>query len=206
MRKTNAQFGQDLMVLDYHNNKKNGTYLEIGVHDGEYDNNTYILDKDYNWKGVCVDPFMKNMENRTCQQFNVALGSKSGLTKFIGDGSSVLSGLDGYVNNKEHNNMHFYKVNNFPKNEVLVRKPLDVLKETNLPKVIDYMSLDVEGSEMDILEIFPFDKYCIKYSTIETNNDKNKEKKMESFMKSKGYKFLTHKNVDHVFINDCKYF
>jgi len=102
--------------------------------------------------------------------------------------------------------MHFNKVNNFPKNEVLVRKPLDVLKETNLPNVIDYMSLDVEGSEMDILEIFPFDKYCVKYATIETNNDKNKEKKMESLMKSKGYEFLTHKNVDHIFINDCKNF
>tara|TARA_B100001093_G_scaffold371867_1_gene356827 strand:+ start:340 stop:510 length:171 start_codon:yes stop_codon:yes gene_type:complete len=42
--------------------KKNGTYLEIGVYDGEKNSNTYILDKDYNWKGVCVDPFMKNME------------------------------------------------------------------------------------------------------------------------------------------------
>ena len=42
MTKTKAQFCQDLMVLDYHNNKKNGTYLEIGVHDGEKYNNTYI--------------------------------------------------------------------------------------------------------------------------------------------------------------------
>jgi len=53
-------------------------------------NNTYVLDKDYNWKGVCIYPFMKNMKNRTCQQFNVALGSKPGLTKFIGDESSGL--------------------------------------------------------------------------------------------------------------------
>lgn len=147
---------------------------------------------------------MKNMNNRTCQQFNIALGSKPGLSKFIE--STILSGLDGYANNKEHNNMHFQKLNNKKEVEVLVRKPLDVLKETNLPNIIDYMSLDVEGSEMDILKIFPFDKYCIKYATIETNNDKNKEKKMESLMESKGYTFLKHKAVDHVFINDCKNF
>ena len=79
--------------------------------------------------------------------------------------------------------MWYDKINNLPKNEVLVRKPSDVLKETNLPKVIDYMSLDVEGSEMDILKVFPFNKYCIKYATIETNNDKKKEKEMESFMR-----------------------
>lgn len=44
------------------------------------------------------------------------------------------------------------------------------------------MSLDVEGVEMDILKSFPFDKYCVKYATIETNNNKEKEKEMEEFM------------------------
>lgn len=85
--------------------------------------------------------------------------------------------------------------------KVPVRTPEDVFTEANLPSTIDYMSLDVEGSEMDILKSFPFDKYCVKYATIETNN--NKQKEMEEFITQRGYKFEGHKEVDHIFSNIC---
>ena len=61
------------------------------------------------------------------------------------------------------------------------------------------MSLDVEGAEMDILKSFPFDKYCIKYATIETNNEKEKEKELEEFMRKRGYKFEGPYKTDHIF-------
>lgn len=41
---------------------------------------------------------------------------------------------------------------------VQTRTPLEVLRLGGAPSIIDYMSLDVEGSEMDILRAFPFDE------------------------------------------------
>jgi FkbM family methyltransferase len=203
-----AQFGQDLWALEYHNHKRDGTYLEIGVHDGEKENNTVMMDQEYGWRGVCIDPMMKNMEKRSCQQFNVALGSEPGEADFrYGDGSfdkgdQGLSGLDKFATSDD-NKQWKDAVSNFKIKKVQVRTPEDVFKEANLPSTIDYMSLDVEGAEMDILRSFPFDKYCVKYATIETNNDKEKEKEMEEFMTQRGYKFEGHKEIDHIFSNTC---
>jgi FkbM family methyltransferase len=201
-----AQFGQDLLALDHHSHKRNGTYLEIGVHDGENINNTVLMDQEYGWKGICVDPFMKNMEHRSCKKFYTALGSEPGEADFrYGDNEnnhSPLSGLDKFVTTDD-NKMWKEKVKDYKIKKVQVRTPEDVFKEANLPSIIDYMSLDVEGSEIDILKSFPFDKYCVKYATIETNNDKAKEKEMEEFMIKRGYKFEGHQEVDHIFTNSC---
>jgi FkbM family methyltransferase len=200
-----AQFGQDLLALEHHNHKRNGTYLEIGVHDGENANNTVMMDQEYGWSGVCIDPFMDNMENRSCQKFYVALGSEPGEAEFrYGENGehSVFAGLDKFATTDD-NKMHKDTVGHFEMKKVPVCTPEDVFAEANLPSTIDYMSLDVEGAEMDILRSFPFDKYCVKYATIETNNDKEKEKEMEEFMTQRGYKFEGHKEVDHIFSNSC---
>lgn len=197
-----SQFGQDDWVLQHFNNKEKGSYLEIGVHDGQKGSNTAKLDNKYNWRGVCIDPFMKNMGNRTCEQKFVALGSKNddNVSFMLGEG---LSGVEEFATSKKDNGMWAEKASTFKKTTVKMRKPKDVLETTNLPKVIDYMSLDVEGAEMDVLQSFPFDQYCVRFATIETNNDKNKERELERFMASKGYKFEKHGGVDHVFSHPC---
>lgn len=46
---------QDMFVLSLLNGKKNGTYLEIGSGHPTYGNNTYLLEKDFGWKGVSLD-------------------------------------------------------------------------------------------------------------------------------------------------------
>jgi FkbM family methyltransferase len=52
---SNSQASQDLFVLNMTNNKKNGYFLEIGSHDAICINNTYLLEKDYGYKGLLVD-------------------------------------------------------------------------------------------------------------------------------------------------------
>ena len=203
--KSKAQFGQDIKALEYLDYKKDGTYLEIGVYDGENDNNTVLLDQEYNWSGLCIDPEMSNMDNRTCQKFHCALGSEPGIANFrYSNDEGGLNALDKFGTSTE-NEMWKDTVKNFEIKQVNVRTPEDVLEESEIPHVIDYMSLDVEGAEMDILRSFPFDKYCIKFSTIETNNDKNKEAEMEDLMTQKGYTFYDHPSdgVDHIFVKDC---
>jgi len=197
-----SQFNQDYLALKHNNFKRNGTYLEIGVHDGEEFNNTFLMDKDYGWTGVCIDPAMHNMARRTAQQFNCALGSEPGETEFCDGGP--LSGTKEFVQSMEHNSMWADRAADFVcDKKVQVRTPLDILTESKLPNVIDYMSLDIEGGELDVMSAFPFDKYCVKYSTIETNDDPITEKKLEVLLGANGYAFEGHIGVDHVFTNTC---
>ena len=51
----NGQVGQDKFVLSVLNYKKNGYFIEIGSNDPIKINNTYLLEKDYKWKGIMVE-------------------------------------------------------------------------------------------------------------------------------------------------------
>jgi len=52
-----SQLGQDKFVIEkIFNNKKNGTFVEVGAHDGVHLSNTVSLEKFFSWSGVCVEP------------------------------------------------------------------------------------------------------------------------------------------------------
>ena len=51
----NGQAEQDKFVLSMLNNKKNGFFLELGSHHPITFNNTFILEKEYNWNGIMIE-------------------------------------------------------------------------------------------------------------------------------------------------------
>jgi hypothetical protein len=55
MSGSNSQACQDLFVLSALNNKKNGYFLEIGSNEPISINNTYLLESQYDWKGIMVE-------------------------------------------------------------------------------------------------------------------------------------------------------
>jgi len=65
-----SQLGQDLWVLNKLNHKQNGFFIEIGAHNGIDLSNTYLMETEYSWKGICVE-CNKNIiqelkKNRNC--------------------------------------------------------------------------------------------------------------------------------------------
>jgi hypothetical protein len=50
-----SQIGQDKLILKYLNNKKNGFFLDIGCGYPKHINNTFILEKEYDWNGISID-------------------------------------------------------------------------------------------------------------------------------------------------------
>jgi hypothetical protein len=52
---SNSRENQDLFILSVLDNKKNGTYIEIGCGEPINGNNTFLLEKEFNWKGVSID-------------------------------------------------------------------------------------------------------------------------------------------------------
>ena len=57
-----SQLGQDLEVIKFYNNKENGFFIEIGASDGIILSNTYLLETQYKWKGICYEPIPNNFK------------------------------------------------------------------------------------------------------------------------------------------------
>ncbi len=49
-----SQLGQNKAVLDFYKFKKDGFFVEVGATDGVEISNTYFLETEYNWKGICI--------------------------------------------------------------------------------------------------------------------------------------------------------
>lgn len=149
-----SQLGQDHWVLK-HVNKTDGIFIDIGAHDGIELSNTYLLEQ-MGWTGICVEPnrksYQKLKNNRNCILDDRAVYSKSGITlKFSENIDPTMSGLTPYG-----------------LQEVLTISLNDLCEQNNISQ-IDYISLDVEGAELEILQAFNFNKYKVKCWTIEHN-------------------------------------
>lgn len=165
-----SQIGQDSWVInEVFYQKKGGFFLEIGSADGIYINNTYLLEKRYDWKGICIEvnpqTFQKLQVNRKCTCLNVCIDDNEGEVDFILSG--LFSGIiDENTDNKQYEG-DIIKVKTFPL--------VDILKKHNAPKIIDYFSIDVEGAETRILRNFPFDEYRFLSLTIERPKEEIQE-------------------------------
>lgn len=150
-----SQAGQDEWVCNFFKFKKGGYYLDIGAYDGKVISNTYLLETELGWDGICCEAhpgiYAKLITNRKCKCLNVAVSDFNGESRFddTRDWSSSLANWG---------------------NITVPVKTIDViLKENNAPKIIDYLSLDVEGAEPNVLFKFPFREYEIIIATIEHN-------------------------------------
>ena len=82
-----AKQGQDKWVLSVLKNKRKGFFVEIGAHNGIDDSNAYVLEKDFGWQGICVEPhtysFESVKENRSCICENLCISGTNGKVKFV---------------------------------------------------------------------------------------------------------------------------
>ena len=172
---SSSQIGQDLWVIDTLNFKKNGYFLDLGALDGRTHSNSLMLERKYGWNGICIeanpDVFPMLSSNRNCMCVNSLLDNINDAVKEFHCADEL-----SYVEN-ENRNMTLeelkllLKQNNMPYKSVMMKtrtisKILDIY---NAPYVIDYMSIDIEGKELDILKTFPFDDYHVNTITVEHN-------------------------------------
>lgn len=172
--KTYSQVEQDLFVLDFLNYKTEGFFLDIGAHNGISLSNTYLLEKEYNWNGLCVELnkelFKILNKKRTCFKSDLVITNYNGKCDF--NENDFL----GHINN-----------NNGNYNCTTIEK---LLKDNSCLKIIDYFSLDVEGHEYEILNTFLYDEYEFKVLTVEHNKYVHGEElknKIYNLLNSKGY-------------------
>jgi FkbM family methyltransferase len=196
-----SQLGQDLEVVRFYNNKQNGFFVEVGASDGLEISNTYLLESQYNWKGVCFEPIpsrfkrlLKNRVNSTC--YNEAAYSQSGLTLTfdISHVSDLLSGISGHID------AHKPKVDSSKTSiQVQTISLLDALDRANAPSFIEYISLDTEGSEFEILSTFDFEKYTFGLIDVEHNFIEPRRTDIRNLLLSKGYVYKGENQWDDMY-------
>jgi FkbM family methyltransferase len=183
-----SQLGQDLWILEQTQYKKHGFFLDIGASDGIKISNTYLLEKEYSWDGVCCEPsssFQKLKGNRKCHLENscVYFTSNENIEFHETLNNIELSGIKSLFKDDEHTENR--------KNSIVSIIPTislyDLCKKYNVPKTIDYLSIDTEGSELAILEAHNFEEYSFKYITIEHNKNHEYQKDIFNFLTSKKY-------------------
>ena len=160
----NSQIGQDKWVHSILGDKKDGYFIELGACDGLYLSNTLFFERNLNWNGICIEPndnYIKDLSiNRKCNISNELVYSCEGeKVKFaLSDAASGI--MDENIGPFTRKDRHVLKTTTTLGN---------ILDKFNAPNIIDYLSLDVEGQEYNILSTFPFDKYNFRCITVEHN-------------------------------------
>ena len=170
--KSNSQHLQDLWVLYETKQKCEGYFIDFGATDGVTINNTLLLEKQYGWKGILAEPnpvyHDDLVKNRTSNiSFDCVYTTTGTEIDFLCVDASDISTIDGYGKDDEHSRNR----ENNRKIKVKTTTLIDLLDRYGAPENIDYLSIDTEGSEYDILKTF-FEtntKYNIKCITVEHN-------------------------------------
>lgn len=175
VNKKYSQLGQDIFVLLTLNFKKNGYFVDFGATDGIQINNTYLLETQYEWNGIVCEPsinyYSALSSNRKCHIENKCVYKKSGeLVEFMDCDARELSTIVGYDNDK----WSWNRVKNITYKVETISLD-DLLDKYNAPETIDYISIDTEGSELNILEAFSFNRN-ISIITVEHNHTDKREK------------------------------
>jgi FkbM family methyltransferase len=183
-----SQLGQDLLALIGSEAKKNGFFVEFGAADGVALSNSYLLEKEFGWSGILCEPSRSWHEdlqrNRSCTiEFRCVYsrtGEQIGFSEnYIGE----LSGITEFTGNDHHGLIN--RTTNSYKVETI--SLLDLLTYHNAPKHIDFLSVDTEGSEFEILNAFDFSKFTFGAICVEHNYLENRPE-VKALLETNGYR------------------
>lgn len=206
-----SQFGQDLFVLkNLPQDGQQKTFVDVGGNHPVRGNNTYLLELS-GWRGIAIEPQEKlrtlwqNLRKTPC--LNYVIGPENKTVEFV-EAEGDRDGLSGVVGFNKCDNTNCQKI------KVEQRKLSDLLSEKQISQV-DYLSIDVEGYEMQVLESIDFSKVNIKLIGLENDlgfkwlpllghrlGQELGNNKIRNFLKEKGYTYIARIVCDDFFIKN----
>ena len=187
-KSSKSQLGQDLLALIGSGAKSKGFFVEFGSADGVALSNSYLLENEFGWSGILCEPSRSWHEdlkrNRRCIVDTRCVYSRSGeqisfSENYIGE----LSGITEFTGDNHHGILDRTTTSY----QVETISLLDLLKHHNAPKHIEFLSVDTEGSEFEILNAFDFSHYSFGAICVEHNYLENRSK-VKDLLVSKGYR------------------
>jgi FkbM family methyltransferase len=156
--RTNSQFGEDVFVGKFFAERKTGTWLDIGAFHPRIASNTERLRR-RGWTGINVDADPAKI--KLFEWFRRGDRNLCAAVAGPGAGRAVLRHGDG----PSYGSMDRLEMTGGP-GDLATRTVADILTEA-APDRVDFVSIDVEGLEADILAGFPFDRYAPELFCVE---------------------------------------
>lgn len=165
-------------------NFNNGYFVELGAYDGITYSNTYYFEKYKRWRGILIEPIphnylecLKNRSKETLVFCNacVSFHYKEKFVEIIySDMMSASIGLETDINDTENHASTGKQFSKEGKDNfsfgAIADQLNNILLKANAPKQIDFLSLDVEGAELEVLKGINHNYYRFKFICIESKN------------------------------------
>jgi FkbM family methyltransferase len=199
-------------IFEKYLNYESGFYVDIGANDGRSSSNTYHLEKYQGWGGVLIEPIMhvhfRSREIRDLdrnQFFCCALVDQYyeyESVELIYSGLMTVAHQDvSDLNSTEWSEMggEFLARGERVQRTWSEARTLDsVLQESKAPKIIDFLSVDTEGSEFSILKNFDFGKWEFRFIMIESTLNSA----VHLLLRDHNYKLVSQIHQNLFFINE----
>lgn len=187
--------GQSAEVRKALKDMKNGFFIECGALDGETRSNTLFMERYLDWTGLLIEADPLNFYDML-KKHRKAHMSPSCLS---------ITPFATVVRFEQNRNMG--KISE--KNEDVTKRYVDVqcfplytyLLAMNRTTV-DYFSLDVEGSELEVLKTIPFDKVNIRTLSVEWTHVKEGKEEIKKYMEALGYYVFSEVTNENLLAND----
>ena len=170
LRRSKAQYFQDLHVAFKLADKRGGFFVEFGACDGITISNTYHLESDLEWKGILAEPFpiwhpQLRLNRRATIDYRCVWKETGKQIEFL-----AAQKYPQLASIKAFADCDFNAESRLMDSATIMVETVslnDLLHQRDAPDFIDYMSVDTEGSELDILANFDFDKFRVRIFHIE---------------------------------------
>ncbi|WP_199119092.1 FkbM family methyltransferase [Pedobacter sp. ASV28] len=192
-----SQDGEDMILKALFEQKKGykGFYVDVGAHHPvRFSNTKYFYDK--GWKGINIEPTPNAIKafktfRRRDINLNIGIGPEKGELTFYCFNEPALNSFSKEVSERVDRESSKYKIIKELKIEVM---PLSLVFDQYLPKggKIDFISIDVEGLDYQVLTSNNWDKYQPEVILVEENIDVDHigDSPIYNFLKGKGYRFF----------------
>jgi len=208
-----SQNGEDYLLWEFFNHKLNGFFIDVGAFDGIHLSNTYSFENK-GWKGICIEPHpnyyplcKKNRPDSICLNLACISNDSDNFCDFYFEKIGLLSGI-GIKENEDDIKQRYlnrgldYK--GIQKAKVKSRSLNSIINDY-LPAncEIDFISIDVEGTELDVLNGLNLNKFSPRVIVIEGNTDEAKKEIIE-YMKLFDYKLARELKINLFFVRTEK--
>ena len=185
-----AQYGEDVFVRDWFNNRKDGFYVDIGASHPTRISNTYLLYR-LGWHGVTVEPIplLCRLHRRWRPRdilVEKAIGPAKGTFNFYEMMPSVLSTVDARTAEKYIMESKAVLLRSF---EISVITPAELFSEFVGKRTIDFLSMDIEGLDVRTIAAIDFEQVRPRLICIEINDASERAVVLEQ-LQQHGYRHV----------------
>ena len=210
----NSQDNQDkYLETNIFKGYKNGFYVDVGAHDGISINNTLYFEKNNNWRGINIEPIKKVFDKLVINRpnninLNCAVCNNDGEIDFLCN-TGYTEMISGIKDNFDIRHLYRLQCENekYGSTTEVIKvetKKLETILNENCISHVNYLSIDVEGAEFEVIKSINFDKVFIDVIGFE-NNYNDVSVHIVEYLQNKGF-IIIHKSLDIFMINKMSIF